>query len=166
VLDAHDVLWITGEHFSREKSLAHHAQHLPKGYTWYADPSGPREIMELRCAGFTVMQADNDQRPGIAAVSARLENRTLRVLAGECPNLLAEAALYHYDPDRRNRSEKPLKENYHTMDALRYLVSRIDARRLARIRNGDAPTDPNPAPQKPQRKWLSLYNEELWTRLD
>jgi hypothetical protein len=166
VLDAHDILWITGEHFSREKSLAHHARHLPKGVTWYADPGGAREIHELRCANFAVTKADNDQRPGIAAVSARIESRSLRVVAGECPNLLAEAALYRWDPNRRGGSEKPLKEHDHTMDALRYLVSRIDARRLARIRKGEDPGDPTPVPPKPPRQWLSLDNEALWTGSD
>jgi hypothetical protein len=39
VLDRDEVLWLTGEHYSREKSLAYHAQHLPRGVTWYADPS-------------------------------------------------------------------------------------------------------------------------------
>ena len=168
-VDADDVLWITGEHYSRERSLAYHARHLPKDVAWYADPAGAREIFELRCAGFNVRRADNEQRPGIAAVKARLENGMLRVLAPACPNLLAESGLYRYDPETRGQSEKPLKEHDHALDALRYLVSRLDARRLAKIRNQPTPPDGPPAaappPAKPRRPWLSLYNEELWTRL-
>jgi hypothetical protein len=39
------------------------------------------------------------QRPGIAAVKARLEHFGLRIVQGACPNLLAEAELYRYDAD-------------------------------------------------------------------
>jgi Helicase len=185
VLDRDRVLWLTGEHYSREKSLAYHAQHLPRDVTWYGDPSGAREILELRCANIPVRRGDNAEQPGISAVRARLENGTLKVVAGCCPNLLAEAGMYRYDPDPNNRTEKPVKEYDHAMDALRYLVSKIDARKMACMRKGTPPDEPPPeaptqtgAPPAPgasppssppappkKRKWLSIYNEELWTRL-
>jgi hypothetical protein len=38
-----------------------------------------------------------------------------RVAQGACPNLLAEAPLYRYDPD--SRSEDPEKQNDHALDA-------------------------------------------------
>ena len=119
VVDRQNVLWLTGEHFHREKSLAFHAQHLPRDVTWYGDPSGAREVLELRIAGFRVTAADNEKKVGIAAVRARLENGLLRVLEGCCPNLLAEAELYRYaDAVNGHRPEEPLKEYDHTMDAL------------------------------------------------
>jgi hypothetical protein len=62
------------------------------------------------------------------------------VLAGACPNLLAEAGLYRYDPDAPGR-ETPRKVYDHTLDALRYLVSKIDYRRMARLRRGPLPED-------------------------
>src|SRR5205807_3898711 len=103
--------------------------------TWYADPSGATERCELRCASFVVHAGDNALRPGIAAVSARLEDGTLRVLKGACPNLLAEAALYRYGEDAGDRSaEVPVDEHNHALAGLRYLVSRLDARRMARNR--------------------------------
>ena len=97
------------------------------------------------------------------------------MLAGACPNLLEEAGLYRYDPADKGRSEHPLKEYDHSMDALRYLVTMIDVRRMAKIRKqpsaaAPAPaaegTAPPPPPAKKKRKWLSLYNEALWTRLE
>ena len=66
---------------------------------WYTDPSGAAEIAELRCAGFAVSAGDNSLRLGIAAVAARLDNGTLKVLAGACPSLLREASLYRYSDD-------------------------------------------------------------------
>src|SRR6202034_1189569 len=43
VLDSASVLWLTGEHYAREQALSYHARHLPRGVTWYADPSGATE---------------------------------------------------------------------------------------------------------------------------
>jgi hypothetical protein len=125
------------------------------------------ERCELRCAGFTVAEGDNSLRPGIAAVSARLENGTLRVLEGRCPNLLSEAALYRYhdDPSERH-AEVPVDEHNHALAALRYLISRLDARQMARNRHGPRGADPGDTPPRPApRPWLRLDNEELWTRL-
>lgn len=131
------VLWLTGEHYQRQRPLSHHATHLPRDVTWYADPAGANERSELRCAGFVVRSGDNALRPGIAAVSARIENGSLRVIQGACPNLLAEAELYRYGDDKQTE-ETPLDEHNHALAALRYLISRLDAGkqvgRLARPR--------------------------------
>ncbi len=158
-LDRDGVLWLTGEHYDRQKPLSYHAQHLPRDVTWYADPSGATERCELRCAGFTVMEGTNALRPGIAAVSARLENGTLRVLEGRCPNLLAEAALYRYSD---GHAEAPVDEHNHALAALRYLISRLDVRHMAGPRCGVEGESPTPRKKRP---WLRLDNEELWTPL-
>jgi hypothetical protein len=68
-----DVLILTGEHYCRGKPLGHHAAVLPRDVLWYADPCGANEREELRCAGFKVREGNNSLRPGIAAVTARLE---------------------------------------------------------------------------------------------
>jgi hypothetical protein len=179
VVDRDDVFWLVGEHYAREKPLAYHVQHLPRNVTWYADPEGAREITELRCANLAVRRGDNDQRPGIDTLRSRIETGGLRILEGSCPNLLREAQLYCYDPN--SSSEKPVKENDHTLDALRYLFSKLDWKKMAIIRKDAAargvPGDddiepgsvPSPTPVKPpeppKRKWLSIHNEALWTRL-
>jgi hypothetical protein len=162
VLDGDGVLWLTGEHYECQRPLSHHAGRLPRDVTWYADPSGANERCELRLAGFAVREGDNALRPGIAAVSARLESGTLRVLEGRCPHLLAEASLYRYgDGPGQRLSEAPLDEDNHALGALRYLVAGLDAGRLARRR---PPAAPGAAP-RPPRPWLRLDNEALWTRL-
>jgi hypothetical protein len=127
--------------------------------TWYADPSGASERCELRLAGFTVHAGSNALRSGIAAVTARLENGTLKVLEGRCPNLLAEASLYRYaETAQERRAEVPVDAHNHALAALRYLVAGLDCGRLAR---GRPPTKPPAPPQK----WLRWDNEALWTRL-
>ena len=99
-----------------------------------------------------VREGSNALRPGIAAVSARLENGTLRVLEGRCPNLLYEASLYRYsDAVGERHAEVPVDEHNHALAALRYLVSRLDERRMAGRRPGPPP-DQKPPPRDP-----SLY---------
>lgn len=130
LLDSGGVLWLVGEHYRREQPLSYHARHLPRSVTWYADPAGANERAELIYAGFTVRKGDNALAAGIAAVAARIQTGMLKVLEGACPNLLAEASLYRYDSE--NQSESPVDEHNHALAALRYLVSRLDVRKLAR----------------------------------
>jgi len=163
-LDTDGVLWIVGEHYERERTLSYHAQRLPKNVFWYADPSAPGQIAELKSAGFKIQKAKNDIDLGIAAVQGRLESGRLRVRGDFCPNLVAEAGLYHYGRDAAGkRGKKPEDDNNHALDALRYLIMMLDRRRIAlwgKKRLGDP--DPEP-PRKPKPKWLSIYNEALWT---
>jgi hypothetical protein len=127
------------------------------------------EIRELICADFTVRRGHNALRPGIAAVSARLEDGRLRVLEGACPHLLAEAGLYRYSPEPEDRgSEAPVDEHNHALAALRYLISRLDERRMARLPKGGGqggpPPEPPPKRPPPKPSWLDPRNEHLWTR--
>ncbi|MBV8431054.1 MAG: hypothetical protein JO244_07830 [Solirubrobacterales bacterium] len=59
-----------------------------------------------------------------------------------------------------------MDEHNHALAALRYLVSRLDARHMARGRRPHQGGDePPPAPEPPTRPrpWLRLDNEDLWT---
>jgi hypothetical protein len=138
VLDRDDVLWIAGECYLRETPLHEHAAALRElgEVTWYADPAGRTEIEELRASGLVVRRGDNDIRPGIAAVAARLRTGRLKVRRDACPNLLAEARLYRYPTaaERALRGENPVDEHNHALGALRYLISRLDAHFIARLR--------------------------------
>jgi hypothetical protein len=170
-LDHDGVLWLTGEHYSRGKPLSHHAGKLPRQVEWYCVPARASERCELRCAGFVVRQGDNAVRPGIAAVTARLGSGTLRVVAGGCPNLLAEAQLYHYGEEDSGKGESPLNEHNHALDALRYLVLSLDARHLARPRrrqaedalpdssDASAPAARRPVPRSEQYSGVGLALE-------
>jgi hypothetical protein len=158
LVDHDGVLWLTGEHYQRQKPLSYHMERLPRATTWYADPSGANERSELRCAGFSVREGSNAIRPGIAAVSARLENGTLRVVRGGCPHLLAEAQLYRYaEEGRRGSGEVPEDEHNHALGALRYLVSGLDGGRGAwRPKKAAVVT-------KPEVPWWRRDDEGLWT---
>ncbi len=127
VLDHAGVLHLTGERYRHETPLHEHARALPPGVMWYADPAGRTEIEELRAAGHKVRRGNNDIRPGIAAVTARIRTGGLKVHAAACPNLVAEARLYRYptESERPHLGENPIDDHNHALAALRYLVCGI-----------------------------------------
>jgi hypothetical protein len=162
VVDHDGVLWLTGEHYGAQKPLSWHAQRLPCDAYWYADPSGANERCELRCAGFAVVEGCNAIRADIAAVTARLEDESLRVLEGACPNLLREADRYRYgDEGREHRGETPVDEHNHALAALRYLICGLDSRKMARLRKAPG-AEPEAAPKAKEKPWLRLDNPFLW----
>jgi hypothetical protein len=163
VLEKDDVLWLTGEHYQRQRPLSYHAGFLPRDVLWYCDPSGATERSELLHAGFKVRAGVNPLSPGIAAVTGRIENGTLKILDGRCRNLLDEAELYRYSDDPHDRrAEIPLDDHNHALAALRYLIASVDAGRQIRPRAAPAP---QPAAPRSKRPWLRYDNEALWTRL-
>ncbi len=178
--DATDCLWIVGERYQRECPIHEHAKHLPKQVRWFADPAAPQEIAALRAAGFAVQKGYNDIRAGIAAVQARLQTGRLKVCTINCPNTIAESGLYRYPTEGHGRlaGEVPIDQDNHAMAALRYLISRVDGKFLAKFRkkSGQPPLEENgPDPEetaeavfgakvRPAKKpWLRLDNEALWS---
>jgi hypothetical protein len=104
-LDRDGVLWITGEHYCRAKPLSYHAGKLPRGVTWYADPSGATERSELRLAGFHVLAGENSLRPGIAAVTARIENGPARA-GGALPEFALRGGAVPLQQRRRGEERR------------------------------------------------------------
>ena len=169
-LDSDGVRWLTHERYACEEPVSVHAGRLPRNFVRYADPHGANEIAELRLAGLAVRRARLPFANGYHKhVQTRIRTGTLRI-EGLHPNLLLEAGLYRWDdtPEDR-RSEEPVEGYDHALDALRYLISRLDERRAptgtpSPRAKGD--TDPGAAPptSKPH-SWLRYSNEELWTTL-
>ena len=103
---------------------------------------------------------------------SRIEAGTLKIIGSACPNLVFESELYQCEPGCGN----PAKEYDHALDALRYLIFKLDAKRLAKKkwfwqRNGKADGGGAEAGgedgdgKKVERPWLSVWNEELWRRI-
>jgi hypothetical protein len=177
-LDRDDVLWVGWERYQRQCALREHiaairARHQddpacpdPTRVTWYADPSGPGEIVECRAAGWKVLKGFNEVRLGIAAVTARLRSGRLRVVRRRCPNLVAESRLYRYPAgdERALIGERPVDEHNHALGALRYLVARLDHTFIARLRKGaPAGTEAGGCDERLRRP--TWDDENLWTIL-
>ncbi len=134
-----------------------------------ADPSGATERAELHCADLKVIPGINAMQLGIAAVTARLANGCLRIVEGACPNLIAEAGLYRYPENGVGGSENPMDEHNHALAALRYLISRLDERRMARHRAARNLLDPPEEEHRAETQKLAESNlrkrqrEHLWT---
>ena len=156
--DSQDILWITHEYYARGALLADIARALPRDVMWYADPAGARERKELLAAGLKVRLADNARDAGIGAVTARVRTGRLKVVRSACANLIHEAQIYRHRvlEDGGADRGKPFDGDDHAMDALRYLILRLDERHIAKPRRVDKPPPPGP-------DWR---DESLWTRLD
>ncbi len=72
-----------------------------------------------------MIPADNEVLDGIRKVSTLLKNRAL-LICSDCAGLLTEMAAYRWDEKAGARGEeKPLKQQDHGPDALRYYVNSL-----------------------------------------
>lgn len=101
----------------------------------FVDPSAEAFIVQLWSDGVNnIAKADNEVKGGIERVASLMSCDAFRVHR-RCKNTLRELASYCWDEKAQERGEdKPLKDNDHCMDAMRYVVNSIKriwhARRL------------------------------------
>lgn len=128
-------LWVEKEYYydsrkwQRQKTDLEYALDLAsfvKGYNTrgiYIDPSAASFKLELLRHGMqNVFDAENEVIDGIRFVSKLLNQGTLKITRG-CPHLVKEFTSYVWDEKSlRTGIDKPLKENDHALDALRYAL--------------------------------------------
>ena len=136
-----DVLWVGFERYLSFCTLPGHSAHLSRdGTEWWADPSRPESIAELRINGHDVRPCTHKgQHPvleGIDRVTERIRSDRIRV-SRACQNLIREAGLYVYGPDGKT----PVDKDNHAPDALRYLITGRDRGRLIGPHKPPPPTD-------------------------
>lgn len=85
--------------------------------TIYCDPSEPANIETFSRDGLNAQGADNDVLPGIQHITSLRER--LRV-SKTCQALRNEFGQYRYKD--KETTEKPLKQNDHALDSLRYAL--------------------------------------------
>ena len=89
------------------------------------DPSAASFIAELKKRGFNIKKAKNDVLDGIR-YTASLLNDCKIFFSSSCVNTIKEFNSYVWDEKAANRGEdKPIKENDHAMDAVRYFCYTI-----------------------------------------
>ena len=86
------------------------------------DPSAASFIAELRQAGFLVRKGKNEVVEGIRRVSSALQQNKL-FFSPDCTDCIREFSLYRWD--EKASDDRPIKENDHAMDDVRYFVSTI-----------------------------------------
>ncbi len=89
------------------------------------DPSAASFIAELRRRGVYVIPADNEVLDGIRRTGTLFQRRQILVNEG-CAGLLDELGTYLWDKQAALRGEeKPVKQNDHGPDALRYYINTL-----------------------------------------
>ena len=147
-LDHDDVLWLTNLRYQAGCTLPAHAAALPKDQRrWWCDPAEPGLIRELRLGGHDCIpcvhmpgkgaggEKKNPKLAGIDKVTERMRTGRLRIVRGECLDLLRELSMYCYDPEKQ--SEDPLDKDNHACDALRYLCVGLDRGKSVRSAGDD-----------------------------
>jgi len=128
-------IWLEKEYFysskvtGRQQTDTEYAEDLKaflQGYNVqaiYLDPSAASFRAELFRQGIEdVLDADNDVINGIRFQSQLLSNGTFKICAG-CKNAIREFGTYVWDSKASLKGEdKPVKENDHSMDAMRYAL--------------------------------------------
>lgn len=117
-----------------QKTDAEYAQDLIDfiGSTPYqcviVDPSAASFIAELMKRGVKVIKADNAVLDGIRRTAMLIQTGEL-MFAKDCTNTITEFGAYHWDDKAAEHGEdKPVKEDDHAMDAIRYFVSTVMGR--------------------------------------
>lgn len=132
------ILYVWFERYRSRRTLEEHADALPRTYNlygydtiWYSEHN-PEAVKKLRRGGFKVRKAKKDIKAGILAVGNRIHTGKLKVIQNRCPALIAEADRYRYpDKDEDIVGDKPVDEDNHAMDALRYMIMGLDYRDAA-----------------------------------
>lgn len=92
------------------------------------DPSAASFITALRRRGaFSVRDAKNDVLDGIRITGRMLKNGQI-LIHRSCKDSIREFGLYRWDDDAA--ADKPIKENDHAMDEIRYFANTVLRRRF------------------------------------
>lgn len=93
------------------------------------DPSAASFIETIRRHGrFSVRKANNDVLPGIITTARYLQSGKL-LIHRSCTDAIREFGLYRWD--EKAQEDKPIKENDHAMDDIRYMVMTVLRYRLS-----------------------------------
>lgn len=128
-------LWVEDEYYydsrvkQRQKTDSEYAEDLQKFIGnrhisfYYVDPSAASFKAEMRKVGFdNIIDAENEVNDGIRFVSNYLALGTLKICR-KAKHLIKEMQSYVWDAKSVVKGEdRPLKENDHALDALRYAV--------------------------------------------
>lgn len=121
------------EHYAALEQLA--GDLAPDIRAVIVDPSAASFIECIRRHGkFRVWHADNSVLDGIRDTATLLQLGRIQICAG-CKDCIREFSLYRWD-EKSTERDKPLKENDHAMDDMRYFVHTAMQTTLKQIRRG------------------------------
>lgn len=127
--DSDSRYWITEEWYKTKQTTEQIAQKALsyKPFEVYPDPAEPDRIQEMMSAGLNVREVSKDIVNGINRVREFFKQGRI-MIHKDCRNLIWELETYRY-PEKKpdhNEEEKPVKENDHAVDALRYALYTVE----------------------------------------
>ncbi|MBS5330588.1 PBSX family phage terminase large subunit [Limosilactobacillus oris] len=146
IYDDGNIAWVTREYYydsktkMKQKTDKEYADDLvkfisegPHPVAIILDPSAASFKAEMRSRGYRIKEADNEVLDGIRMTSTFIGQRKVRMVKENCKRTIGDILSYVWDEKASQRGEeKPVKENDHGADALRYFVKTIiKPRRLA-----------------------------------
>jgi PBSX family phage terminase large subunit len=124
-IDGDSHYWIREEWYKSRCTTEQIAEQaiLYKSTKCYPDPAEPDRIEILRKAGLNVREVSKDIVAGVDHIRELFKQGRIHIHP-DCKNLIMELETYRY-PDKKpdqNEQEKPVAENNHAVDALRYAL--------------------------------------------
>ena len=137
-VDGDGRLHITREHYARQLDIDDKVQAViamggREAEAVIVDPSAADLIARFRSVGIPALPANNEVFDGIMRVQARLtvagDGKPRLTVDPGCANLINEFESYEWKENKAAglTKDEPKKENDHALDALRYVVSYLDA---------------------------------------
>lgn len=133
--------YYSGREKEKQKTDAEYARDLKKFVAGekikavIVDPSAASFIAELRKHGFPVLKAKNEVEDGIRLVSTLLNQERI-LFVPSCENTVMEFGSYVWDKKAAERGEdKPIKQQDHCLDAVRYFCFTVLNKQMATIKN-------------------------------
>jgi len=134
-VDEDGRLYIYDEHYERKRLIKHHADKIKEregSFQWTVADHDAQDNAEMRAQGIRTINAKKAVIEGIQKVKARFavqgDGRPRLIIHPRCKETIRELQSYRWQETKEglNEKEEPVKENDHTMDALRYMVMELD----------------------------------------
>jgi phage terminase large subunit len=123
--DSDENYWVSSEWYRTGKTNTEVTEYVKTlgANKVYPDPAEPDRIEEQRRMGVNVQEVSKDVEKGIDSVREMLKAGTLHIHQS-CTTLISEFETYAYEERKANRNEpeRPIKENDHGLDAIRYVL--------------------------------------------
>lgn len=138
--------WIDSEYYKTQKTKEEVIEYVKtlRPEIVYPDPEDSEAIEKVRRAGLNVRDVSKDIVNGIDAVKELFKQNRLHINSS-CVNLIWELESYRY-PDKKpdqNEKEKPIKENDHACDCIRYVLYNQAPKILSYKTQWNLKADPN-----------------------
>jgi len=137
-IDPDGRLWIYREHYVRQKTVQVHAKLIKDydpdaNYGWVVADHDAEDRATLHAAGILTQPAKKDVERGIKSVKERLkvqpDGKPRLFICEGCPDTISEFFDYAWEQPKEghNAKEAPIKDRDHAMDAIRYMVMKMDS---------------------------------------